>query len=214
MPPNQSMKGPDLMSALKLETFNPDPGARAGIDNLRSEVLEREKNEAYASGFKDGVNVTKDAVKAEQNQLIAAILEALSDAQISRREASALAVRSLAPLVDALVTHIAPALAESGFAARVVETVARASEAARPANPEVFVGPAHAGDITEMLAARGIEAPVTVATELPALEARVTWSDGVDLVDYDGYLAELRAILTEFQILTNEEADERNRNAG
>ncbi len=202
------------MTKLKLETFQVDSSAGPSLQNIRSEVLEREKNEAYASGFKDGVNVTKDAVNAEQNRLLSSILEAISDAQISRQEASASAVKSIFPLVQALLTHLAPELIESGFCQKVVEAVANARRSDRDGQLHLRVSPGHRDNLHELFLERSMVADISEDESLSGYQAVIDWANGSDDINFDAFLSDLKSTLDDFEVLCEEDRDERRRNAG
>lgn len=202
------------MTAFKLETFNPvaDPVDAAAVQ--RAEALEHARNEAYACGFKDGVNVTKDAVNAEETRILALIAEAISDAQITRREAGAMALRSLHPLAEALATHLAPALADGQFASRVADAAAAAIAHEAEVSPVIAVHPARADGIAAALAAKNVRAEVIATEGLGDLAAEIRWSDGCDRLDLSGFLADLTALTAEFQTLIEGEQDEHQRHTG
>jgi len=200
------------MPALKLETFEIEQGGTP-LQRLRSDILDRAKNDAYANGFKDGVNVTKEAVNAEQNRLLAAILESLSDVQIGRSEANASAVRNLRPVVEALVTHLAPDLAKRNFSDAVVDAVVRARSADADGEISLRVAPQQVTFVQSQLAQHPLAVAIIADDTLSDLHAEIHWGDGCDAINLDAFLGELARVCAEFFDLTQEEPHERNRDA-
>jgi len=72
------------MVAYRLDNFDGEDRNRGGLETIKADILERERNDAYARGFKDGVAVTRDAVETETNKLLSAIAEAAADPEILR----------------------------------------------------------------------------------------------------------------------------------
>ena len=202
------------MSAVKLETFALPANGTPSLEQFRSDLLERERNEAYANGFKDGVNVTKDAVNAEQTRLLAVISECLSDAQISRQEVHASVIRSLQPMMDALISHLAPKLVDSGFTAAIVSAVSRANEAEFGGELRLRVNGAQVEMVTAALSDCSTQPQIIADPALGAFEAQLDWADGFDTIDLRRFLSEIDAALAEFHELNEEDRHERSRDAG
>lgn len=202
------------MTALKLETFEITESGGSPLQQLRSDILERERNDAYANGFKDGVNVTKDAVNAEQNRLLASIAEMISDTQISRQESGTIALRSLLPLVQAMVTHLSPHLARSEFPQVVAATIAKARQKVDGADLRLRVASDRVDEATAVFSETHPTIEVEADATLSGLQAGVDWADGSDTIDFDGFIADLDDVLRQFELFTEEEDDERTRNAG
>ena len=178
------------MGAFKLETFEISPGS-GGLEDMRSAILERERNEAYAKGFKDGVNVTKSAVDVERNTRLGAIEEALSDMAITHEEASVAISRSLAPLVHAFFESLAPTLAHAGFTATVASQIETAVRSASKAGLRVMIAEDGAHAIRQDLADRAIEVEVETDPTLGPLDAEVHWDGGVDIIRLGETLSEI-----------------------
>lgn len=202
------------MTSLKLETFSLDQNGSGALASLRSETLERERNEAYANGFKDGVNVTRDAVNTERNRLLAAILETVSDERMNREEAAVAAVRSVRPVVEALVSHLAPQLVKTGFAAQIWEAVSRARQLDETGDITIRLNPSQIQDVTDLFADHPMSVALAGDANLDPLEAQVVWADGYDHLDFNMFLSQLDGVIENFRTTTEEGRDERNRHIG
>ena len=202
------------MTALKLETFEITEGGASSLHQFRSDILERERNEAYANGFKDGVNVTKDAVNAEQNRLLAAISEAINDAQLTREQAGARAVKSVLQFVTTMVAHVGPHLVQSEFTQAVAAAISRAHQKAQNGSIRLRVAMGHGENAIVLFAEKPFEIEVLEDPDLSEFEARVDWANGNDSINFDDFLKDLNSVMAEFELLTDEDRDERNRQSG
>lgn len=202
------------MGAYKLETFDANEKPAGGLNGLRTDILERERNEAYGRGFKDGVNVTNDAIENERNRLLASISEMIGDRNFTHEEAAQKIMRSLSPLIDVVIRRVAPALAGTSFHATLDDLVTTACK--RATNGGVILQvPAGQGSVFEAhFADRDLDLSVTENHDFGPREARVDWDGGTDSIDLDKIVSEIDHKLNEFLQTMNEGNDERARDAG
>lgn len=186
------------MGAYQLETFDASTRPRGGLAEIQSDILEKEKNEAYARGFKDGVSVTRDAIETEKNRLFSAVAERANDLQIIHSEASHAVLASAAPLVDAILRTVAPHLARSNFQKVILEHVEAACRKASDGQMTVVVAPGQAA-LAEDLSARE-EARIAVIEDasLGPYQANIHWDGGVDKIDVIRMVDDVGAALDAF----------------
>ncbi len=180
------------MSAYRLQTFAPPPGAGAA-PSPREIELAAAREAAYREGFLAGQAAATEAFLDDQTRLTSEFVEALNDARMTNEAARRHVAASLAPVAAAVCEALIPALAAAGLAAEVADHVARALAAAPEARPRLRCAPEIAASIRGLLAERGLQASVEAAPELLPREAVLHWDQGFDRIDLDACAAELQA---------------------
>ena len=203
------------MGAYKFETFDAEQQRpRNGIDGLRSDILERERNDAYAKGFKDGVNVTNDALETERNKLLSSIAEMLNDRSFTHKEASQGVLRSIGPLIDAVLRRTAPTIAGSAFHATLSDLVTTACKRATATDVKLIVPHGQGEALAAQLTPLHPNLVVVEDSGNGPREARIIWDGGNDHIDMDAIIGDIDKKLTEFLQSMHEGSDERARDAG
>lgn len=202
------------MGAFKLETFDATEDPGSGLSGLRSDILERERNEAYARGFKDGVNVTNDSIENEQNRLLSAIAEQIADRNFTHEEASQAVLRSIAPLIEMVIRKTAPTIAGSSFHVTLTDMVISACKRSVSGGVRLEVPVGQGQAMAALFAARELDLTVAENPDFAPREARLNWDGGTDMLDLDRVVTEIDTCLTEFLQTMNEGTNERARDAG
>lgn len=201
------------MSAYRLETFAPGV---ATLPPPRTDVLERRlaaaREAGYAEGYMAGQAAATEAMLAEDDRLTSELVEALQDARLSNEAARWHAAACLAPVLEAMVRAVTPALAEAGLGAEVARAVERAIAAAPQARPRIRCAPEMVDPLGDRLEARGIAAVIEAAPELLPREAQVFWEHGFDYLDLDACAEQVCACVLDHlrANTTNGETDERS----
>ncbi len=196
------------MGAFKLETFKAT--ASGGLDGIHGEVLERARNEAYAQGFKDGVDVTSTAVDAEKNQRLAVIEAALGELHVTHEVAARSIEASLAPLIGAFMRTTAPNLFDADLLKSICEQVETAYKSSNRAALSVVAAPELVDGLRQELQFRGLNVEVdTDGHTHSAQAAEIKWAGGVDVISMNAALDELNAqILAHISQFTQGNADD------
>lgn len=185
------------MGAFKLETFEVAT-ANDSLDGLRSSVLERERNEAYAQGFKDGVDVTSAAIDAEKNQRLAIIESALSELHVTHDLAARSIEASLAPLMSSFLSSAAPSLCDASLLDTVCDQVETAFRSTNRGGVRIIARPDLVDDLKQEFLDRSLV--VDIDTERPpkeGYEAEIFWAGGVDVISMNATLDDLYAQIFE-----------------
>lgn len=177
---------------LSLEEFRPE-GAPAGAAGGRDPGLRAALEAEYRRGVADGTRASAAEHAEAQDQLRAALIETLQDGQMTRREIEAAAIRGLAAFAHALVTRIAPGLAEAGLADRVRDALARAFAARPDAAPRIRCAPDSSPALEAALEAWHGRYEIEPDPRLTPLEARINWAGGTDQIDPGAALAAIEA---------------------
>ena len=180
------------MSVYRLETFAPAAGPGSRFEERRIELL---RQEVWNEGFLAGQAMAAEAFLDEENRLTSDLVEAIADARVTNEAARRHVSASLAPMIEALASAVAPALAEAGFGAEVARIVERAMAQTPAARPRLRCAPEIAPHLRGIIARRGLEATIEEAPELLPREAQVFWDQGYDHLDLDGCVAQVRACI-------------------
>lgn len=202
------------MGAYKIEQINPADRQGASLHQLRSGQLERERNEAYAKGFKDGVNVTRDAVEAEQARLLSQVLETLEDQMFSREEAGAAVISSMAPMMRAIAQTLVPEIARAGFFATVEDRIQTAARASLETAIHVEVAPQHQEYLSGAMAERCPTVTVIARPDHDDMEVRIAWVNGFDHINMTAAIEDVQEKIEAFMNNAQEASDERDRKRG
>lgn len=202
------------MGVYRLETFETPQKEHEKLAALRSELLENARNEAYAKGFKDGVNVTNAAIETERNKLLGVIREAASDLMITHDEASNAITRSMAPLVSSVIRALAPHLARTGFQQLLIDQVQTACASANGAEVLVEVPETAAELLTPDLFGADAKLRVVPRKDFAESQARICWAGGNDRIDLDATAQEIMRSLDLFETSLTHAEEESAKNVG
>lgn len=153
------------------------------------------------AAFERGLAEGRHEAEARQAGALCAALSALSGRLDAEREArrgeGAAAVRALAPLIEALLDGIIPAVARARLQAALLEELLRLSAAGPPLGARIRCGPELAAFAAGCLAATGLSGieidpmgPEGVA-EAELLGGRVTWDVALIAADLRRLVNEL-----------------------
>lgn len=188
------------MSVYRLETFSPGMAVLAPRPDPLERRLAAAREAAYSEGFIAGQVAATEAMLAEDGRLTSELVEALADIRVTNEAARRHVAASLAPMLEAVVSAVTPALAATGLAAEVMRTVERAIAAAPKARPRIRCAPDVMDTLGDRLEARGLAAVVEAAPELLPREAQVLWEHGFDHIDLDACAERVRAcVLAHFR---------------
>lgn len=197
------------MGAFKYETILPPARKDGGLVELKSDMLEKERNTSYAKGFKDGVNVTKDAVEVETNRLLSRINEDLSDLRFTNEQACAGVMKSVKPLVEAIISQLSPELLQEKLFERANETLTEIFRDYRGATVEIEAAPSLQPALKTLCESHGFDVMIFENDALSDLEVRLNWKDGFDHLDMDALRQTIGEKLNAYIDCLEESSDER-----
>jgi|GEM_PF-7050112 len=202
------------MGAFKYETILPPARRDGSLVELKSDLLEKERNTSYAKGFKDGVNVTKDAVEVETNRLLSRIDEDLSDLRFTNEQSCASVMKSVKPLVEAIISQLSPELLREKLFERANEALAEIFKDYRGATVEIEAASSLQPALKDLCSRHGFEVTVFENDALSDLEVRLNWKDGFDHLDMDALRETIGEKLNNYIDCLEEGSDERRREPG
>ncbi|MSU91779.1 hypothetical protein GE300_19570 [Rhodobacteraceae bacterium 2CG4] len=178
-----------------LQVFSPSAAPAAQPANGPGPDVERQLAEAWdaghAAGVQDGTEAAAKVHAEAQDQLRAALVEAIRDQRHGQLESQARILSGIAPLVRTLVARLAPGLARAGLADHVAEEVERALRERPDPAPTIRCAEESLPGLQQALAALGADCAVTADARLTPLEAQVHWDDGFQTIDLGGAVARL-----------------------
>ena len=181
------------MSGFRLETFSPGAPVRLPRPDVVERRVAAARDAGYAEGYVAGQAAATEAMLAEDNRLTSDLVEALQDARMTNEAARRHVAASLAPMLEAVVAAVTPALAEAGLGPEVARAVERALATAPKARPRVRCAPEMVDPLGDRIEARGVAAVIEAAPELLLREAQIFWEHGFDHIDLDACAAQVRA---------------------
>jgi len=202
------------MGAFKYETILPPSKRDGGLVDLKSDLLEKERNTSYAKGFKDGVNVTKDAVEVETNRLLSRINEDLSDLRFTNEQACAAVMKSVQPLIEAVISQLSPDLLRDKLFERANEALTEIFRSYRGVTVEIEAAPSLQPALKALCEQHGFDVTLFENDVLNDLEVRLNWKDGFDHLDMDAMRQTIHEKLNNYIDCLEEGSDERRREPG
>lgn len=198
------------MGAFKYETILP-PSAQADgkLSVLNNEILEDERNTAYAKGFKDGVNVTKDAVEVETNRLLLRISEDLSDIQFTNEQACVSVMKSVEPLISAIVKSISPTVLKGRILEDCQALLDDIMRDFRGTTVEIETPPDLLDDVRKIADDHALNISIIENAAMSELELRLNWLDGFDHFDMEGLRQGILEKMSDYVDCLSEGNDER-----
>jgi len=202
------------MGVFKLETIRPDSDGSMTISGIRSELLEKERTAGYAQGFKDGVNVTRNALDEEANRTFMVIKEALQDAELTKEQAAASIFRSLAPLLEIVFETLTPRVLETGLLDQLEDKLKAIFRDGTGDDVQVEVSPEKVEIVQERLFAQGLKLSVKPNPSLTLDQVDVRWSEGIDRIDISSAKDQIFELVEQFISSNHEELDDSERKSG
>ena len=197
------------MGAFKYETILPPARKDGTLVELKSGLLEKERTASYAKGFKDGVNVTKDAVEVETNRLLSRINEDLSDLQFTNEQACAAVMRSVQPLVEAILTQLSPDMLRERLIEQTNETLKDIFSGYRGVAVELEASPELMPALESLCADHHLDVALRENEAFHDLEVRLNWNDGFDHLDIEAIRQNIVEKLNNHMDTLSEGKDER-----
>lgn len=202
------------MGAFKLETIRPDNEGASSIGGLRSELLEKERTAGYAQGFKDGVNVTRNALDEETNRTFTTIKEALADAELTKEQAAAAIFKSLSPLLEIVFDTLTPQVLETGLLHKLEEKLKTIYRDAAVDDVLIEVAPEKVEIVQERLHEKELRVSVKPNSGLTTEQVDVRWSEGIDRIDVSTAKEQIFTLIEQFISPNHEELDDSERKSG
>ncbi len=202
------------MGAFKYETILPQSRSQGSLVELKTGMLEKERNASYAKGFKDGVNVTKDAVEVETNRLLSRISEDLSDLQFTNEQACATVMKSVRPLIEIILEQLAPETLRQKLLEQSDAALGEIFCGYKGVAVDIEAAPNLIPALQDLCRARGFDVELHENAALHDLEVRLNWQDGFDHLDMDEMRRTIGAKLNDYVECLDEEADDRRREPG
>lgn len=193
------------MAAIKFETFALDNNGEDTLEKLRKEEQSRLQDEAYANGFKDGVNVTNDALQVGQTDLAQAIEESLSDVSLSQSAAVELAMAHLSKVIEAFCKAVSPNIAAAGLGAELGSILEETTRKSIVETLQIEHSHTDAELIEALLQTSDVSTQKTVKDDLGQGQVRIKWDNGFDLIDMDEAVAKALLSITNFANMMDEE---------
>lgn len=199
------------MSAVKFETFSLDSQGETATKQAKDAEHARERDEAYAKGFKDGVNVTNDAIQTMESDVAVSIQEALSDVNFSQKAASQIALAAVSRLVAAFCQAVAPNLAKAGLAGELGELVSKALKENSSGQLLITHHPSDNDVLLRLLGEETNQSKLVADHRLKERQVTIAWEGGFDNIEMDEAIAKALIKINDFtQLVDKEESDERS----
>lgn len=186
-----------MACALPLENFGAPP---------EPDINSTEIDKAYQRGYDEGIRAGQEATQRLEQQARDAILQSLSDIEISYDEARLATLESLAPLFQTIAEKLIPAAAQTMLLGKLMEMFQNAAEKSSKTAACIAIGPeGHAA----LMSLFEHVVPARIALDMdPALgpeEARFSTTGAECLLDVS--LA-LEAIQDALRSMSNDEKKE------
>lgn len=186
-----------MACALPLENFGAPP---------EPDINSTKIDEAYQRGYDEGIQAGQEATQRLEQQARDAILQVLSDIEISYDEARLATLESLTPLFQTIAEKLIPAAAQTMLLGKLMEMFQSAAEKSSEAAARIAIGPeGH----TALMSLFEQVVPTRIALDVdPALgpeEARFSTAGAECLLDVS--LA-LEAIQDALRSISNDEKKE------
>lgn len=173
-----------MVIALTLESFDHDLGSTP------------QSHPEHTRGFQEGVKAEQERAEAEQQQLNASLVNSISDAHFTFTEARQTILSELAPLLEAITTHILPATQTLGLSSLICEILERAAESQLSTLPTVCVHPDQFDAVSTALAV-GLPSKTKVLSD-PSLSSYAAWlsvNDHDSMIDFANTFAAVQTAL-------------------
>lgn len=185
--------------APRLEVMDADQGGQVLF--LTRAQFDQARHEAFEQGYHSGQNDCLAASRQGQEQRVAAAVQNLADAVFSYREARQAVLRALRPLVEAMVGHVLPQLAERALPALVAEKALELADETTDRPLRLLCAPGTAERLVVALTEAGLPADSFVVVpdaDCASLACRIALHDGALNIDIEGALARLREAVAAF----------------
>lgn len=168
-------------------------------------TLAKVRGRARADGFADGVASVRSELDVERATLLRAISEGIADAQFTRAGADSQTIDVISNSVVAIIDLIAPDIGHLRLVEEIADAVRQLLDEQTGQPLTVFVAPDRFEEMAEVLSSTTISAEVRADPALGALQARVDWKTGFELVDISSLISRATEVLK--QHLGTAEAD-------
>lgn len=152
---------------------------------------------AYARGLSDGAGAARDEAAERLMVALAETRAALARSEADRADARRVAVQSLAPVLDALVTGVLPTVARARLQAALLHELTRLADSASPLQGVVRCGPDLAPFVAACAGRPGL-AGLTVDDSGPPGTAEACVMGGLIVFDQQAVAQDLHRLVAEF----------------
>ncbi len=184
-----------MASPLKFHDFSHSGSALdTGPDEVETRIAQayREGNEA---GIKAGTEASALVHAEAQDRLRAELVEALRDHQQDRVAVQAQVLSGIAPLLQAVVGQLTPALVSAGLPQQVSAAVTEALDNRPNTKPLIRCAAEAVPGLEPALQGWQEQVDLQIDSRLTPHEVQVHWDDGFDMIDLDRLTAHVQALL-------------------
>ena len=195
-------------SPLKLEEFEPDarPPGHGAISPAAPQQDEAALRGAYEQGYAAGWEDAVRASEEENTRISAEFAHNLQDISFTYHEAKSHVLRSVAPLISALVDKLFPELIRETLAERIIQEIEPIASDAADSPVEIALAPDSLKTLENILPER-LAHPFELREE-PSLSPGQVWlrsARGERLVDLDTALERIRSALQAIETANKED---------
>lgn len=200
-----------MAARLRLESFDfataPEPGLAASAGPPPEVLAEDERLAAYERGYAAG---WEDAVAARDSDALRLredLAQNLRDLAFTFQEARAHVLRSLEPLLRAMVDRVLPETARAGFGAAVAAEAMAAARSAAAAPVEILVAPESIAAVETALG-EDPALPLRLVADPMLAEGQARFRMGAEetALDQAALLAAIRGLVDDFLTQPHERA--------
>lgn len=203
------------MGAFQLETIEPPELAiQTAVPDLDHEEREAIRAAAYASGFQDGVDVTRTGMLDAQNSLLAVIRETVEDKRFDMERANATAEAAMLGYLEAIADTMVPGLLSVHFNEILMLRTKEVLSRALAGETTLVVAADSLDEISELVEEFGLDLKVTSNEDFEPGKVEFHWANGIDRLDLAAAGKEISKITAAYAAAVKEDDDERRRQLG
>lgn len=186
------------MCPIKLETFAPHDAEQIASSEKIMRRIRTAYDEGHSRGFAEGAAASAQEHADAQDQLRSQFLESFNDQRLSHEEARHEVTRSILPTLQALISKLAPSLAQAGLAGIVEKVLDEAIQATPETRPILRCAPDLVTGIRNALERYEGQFEIAPDPRLTPLEARVIWDEGFTHIDLQHCIDSIEAGINSF----------------
>lgn len=192
--------------ALRLEVFETEAEEPGDVIVTDAATLEEGRLASYEEGYRAGWEDAATAQASEQAQLRADLARNMQALGFSYHEARVHVLRTVEPLIAAVVGRLLPEMARESLAPIVLETLMPLAEQMADAPVTLLVNPA-SRPVVEALLEQATGLPITLVDEPTLSDGQVSLRLGAaeTRVDLDHAVSEISSVVRSFFDLTEQE---------
>ena len=186
------------MCPIKLETFATQDADQTASSEKVMRRIRTAYDEGHSRGFTEGAAASAQEHADAQDQLRSQFLESFNDQRLSHQEARYEVTKSILPTLQALISKLAPSLAQAGLAGIVEDVLNEAMQSAPDTHPVLQCSPDLEVGIRNALERYEGKFEIAPDPRLTPLEARVIWDDGFTHIDLQHCIDSIDAGISSF----------------